>query len=327
VLAALGVLVILAVGFDVHTRSRLRVEQCAREDDWRGLLASAAVLPREEYGFVVNWDVNRALYHLGELPDRMFEFRQHPLGLFPSPRHVPGMLLPTSCWMKLGDVMMDLGRVNEAEHMAYESMEDLGDQPHMLRRLVMVYAAKDRPETARIVLGALSTDLVLGSWARAFLDRLRDDPSFAWHEATQRLRPLMVEEDRVGWIEPAELCRDLLARNEGNRMAFEYLMADCLLRRELDDVVAELGKLRDLGFDRLPRSYEEAILLLEGTTGRPVDTAGWTVSPESVARYREFCRVFDLHAGNRAEARAALAPEFGRTCFYYFTFGTSGDSQ
>jgi hypothetical protein len=325
--ASLALVAALGIALDVHTRSRLAVEKCGQTGDWRGLLAAAAALPREEYGFVVNWDVNRALYHLGELPDRMFEYRQHPLGLFPSARYVPGMHLPRSCWMKLGDLMMELGRVNEAEHMAYESMESLGDQPHMLRRLVMVYAAKARPETARIVLTVLSDDLLQGAWARDFLDRLRADPSFAWHQPTMRVRRMMVAEDRVGWVEPSGLLTDLLDRNKDNRMAFEYLMGHRLLRRELAALCGDLGRLRDLGFTRLPRCYEEAAVLYEGTTGLPADTAGWPVSPDTVARFREFSRVVNRYAGNREMARAAVAPRFGRSYFYYYTFGTSGDTQ
>jgi hypothetical protein len=327
ILATLAFAAVLGGGLDVNMRSRLRVEKYARTGDWRRVLAAAAALPRQEYGFVVNWDANRALYHLGELPDRMFELPQHPLGLFPSARYVPGMHLPYSCWMKLGDVMMDLGRVNEAEHMTYESMEFLGDQPCMLRRLVMIYAAKSRPETARIVLGALSRDLISGRWARGFLGRLRGDPSFAWHEPTQRLRGLMAQEDQVGWSEPVDLLRDLLTRNPDNRMAFEYLMAEYLLRRDLQAFVLDLGRLREFGFTRLPRCYQEAVVLREGTTGRAVDTAGWAVSDATWADYREFCRVVAMYPGNRDAARAAAAPRFGRTYFYYYTFGRSGDTQ
>jgi hypothetical protein len=327
VLATLAFVVVLSVAFDGPVHRRFQVEKCARVGDWKGVLAAASALRRADYTFMVNWDVNRALYHLGELPDRMFEFLQHPLGLFPSVRDVAGMSLSDSCWMKLADVMMDLGCVNEAEHMTYESMENLGDQPQMLRRLVMVYAAKDRPETARILLRVLGRDPVQGGWARAFLRRVLRDPSFTWHEPTQKVRPLMVAEDRAGWLEPADMLRDLLARNPRNRMAFEYLMADHLLRRELTALVGELPRLRDMGFKELPRCCEEAVVLCQVRTGRPVDTAGWTISPETLARYDQFCRIIRMYGGDREATRAALAPQFGRTYFYYYTFGRSGDRQ
>ena len=51
--------------------------------------------------------------------------------------------------------MFELGQVNEAEHMAQESLEFDGDRPDVLRVLAKINIIKGRPQAAAVFLNAL----------------------------------------------------------------------------------------------------------------------------------------------------------------------------
>jgi hypothetical protein len=273
------------------------------------------------YSIPINWDVNRALWYTRRLPYEMFSYPQHPLGLLPSPRVFPKLKL-LSAWMKLGDVLWELGRVNEAEHMAYEAYEFMGEDPRIVARLAEIAAVKKETDTARIILRGLSRDLVYGGWGRSYLRRLQADPDLLRDSTAQGLRALMVREDKAGWLEPEELLAQSLAQNRANKMAFEYLMAHYLLNRDLASVARNIGRLTDFGYEGIPTHYEEALVLYQAVSGDRSND--WPISEETRRRYLEFSDALGRCGGGTAAAREALARPYGGTYFYYYVFGASG---
>ena len=175
---------------DTEAHRVLRANYLARMERWPELLDEVAVNDNEEYPPSVMLDVNRALFETGQMGDRMFSYKQHPSVL---------MELGSRAVSYKGacDLLLRLGRVNEAEHAALEDLEINGPRPETLGRLAIVYMVKGQPAAARVFLTILSRDIVAGQWAADTLRRLEDDPQMASDEDIRRLRSIMPLHDRI----------------------------------------------------------------------------------------------------------------------------------
>jgi hypothetical protein len=307
--------------FDVPTKYALLVAYSAEREQWADVLTYAGRLPPSDAWNVFH--VNRALYHRGELLERMFAHPQ-------VANSVPTLTLqfdsltttaqraPLEC----SDVLFDLGRINESEHMAYEALESLGERPHTLQRLVYLHAIKGEPDAARRFLAVLERSLLYRGWACDCLRQLDADPTLASVPEVASRRALMVERDSTEKLGLETMLGQLLDRNPRNRMALEYLMAYYLLTRQIDKVAANLRRFDDLDQAGLPRHCEEAILIYLDTPGsQAVDLGKRLIRPETRRRGVEFVQAASRFRGNPAAAFAALYPDFGDSYFFFYVFG------
>ena len=145
--------------FDVSTKYSLLVAYSAERQQWADVLTYARRLPPSDVWNV--FQVNRALYHRGELLERMFAYPQVPdavptLTLQFESLTATAQRVPLEC----GDILFELGRINESQHMAYEALELFGERPHTLQRLVYLHAIKGEPDAARRFLAVLERSLL-----------------------------------------------------------------------------------------------------------------------------------------------------------------------
>jgi len=325
--AALCAVVAIAAVLWLHNSDvapLLRIELYAANGAWEEVLAQAKHLPPHRYDLYVNWHVNRALQHLGLLGEEMFAFPQDRENLVPATRGTVHMEAGYVRYKSYSDILMDLGFMNEAEHMAHEALELLGDRPQIVKTLALINMAKGKVSTARAFLTILSRDVVNGRWAR---ERLRDDAGWASDPEVRRLRSVnMVDDALVGWSFETNLLR-LLERNRRNRMAFDYLMAYYLLMRELSGVVDNLARLDDFDCQAIPRHYEEALLVHMAEKGQDIDLHGRAISAESRENYRLFQEIIARHGHNRTAAKQEALARCGDTYFFYHRFGSKGKAK
>ena len=157
----------------------LRVNHRARLRDWPGVLEAARGLPKDWYLGHIGRDVNRALYGTGQLLDRMFAFPQAPEALLPDVEQ-------DEPYKTGAEILLELGAVNQAEHLALESLEMRGARPLLLALLTRIYLAKGLPEAARVFLGALARDVVHAPWAARTRRLLAADPTGSTDELVRR---------------------------------------------------------------------------------------------------------------------------------------------
>jgi len=311
-----------ALSFEVGFRTPLRIERYARAGDWPELLREARRL--ESYDLALGWHVNRALYHTRQLPYQMFCFQQSQLHLLPSEVAFRNYGMPDIVYVDFAALMFELGRVNTAEYLAYRGLEFVGERPFLLQRLALISLAKGETEAARVLLGALSRDLIMGDRARRYLGSLEAGPALSADERIQEVRSRMTVKDTIGFGPIEQMLLDLLERNPRNRMAFEYLMAYCLLTRDLNGFVANIGRLEDFSYPHMPRHYEEALALHAFAGGTTPELGNRTVRWETLSRLGEFNAILKRFGNDTAGAREAAAPEFGDSYFFYFKFGIPG---
>ena len=290
----------------------------SRREMWAELLETVRRRPGAFDHPFLQREALRALYHTGRLGDDLFSL---PVSAAAPP--VPWLSLPRDRDPQLWDhaqvagLALDLGDINRAEHFHHELLEGAGEHPAVLRRLALINLAKGRPETARVFLNALGP-------ARA------GDPA-AMEERARYLRSVMFLEDDVSFIEDAPpraestaTLEALLERNPANRMAFEYLVARYLINGQAAEAAGHMWRLAGLGYRRIPRHYEEAILVHQFTTGERVAVPGLRVSEETRRRFEAYRNASRQLRSDLRLARERLAPEFGDGFFYYRTFGRSG---
>jgi len=324
--SALGIAgVLVAFGtLDEDARTVLRANYFARMEMWPEFLDEVDRYPAREFPASVMVDVNRALFETGQMGTRLFSYPQRPDVLF--------RLGKDAARLKGGcEVLLKLGRVNEAEHAALEALEMGGERPDILRLLADVYVVKRQPEVARVFLNVLRKDLVHGSWAEERLCRLDADPLLSSDPRIRDARSFMPLADMV--TESGELMLlALLARNRENRMAAEYLMAHYLLTCQLEKAICHLGSEdfgpQAAGDPAIPEHYAEAVLLYLHSINRPLvappELPGRTIDQQTIEKVR---RVIDLsgeYSNDEAALAAVLAAEFPNSGCRYFLTGKAG---
>jgi hypothetical protein len=336
---AIGTLLVLslpaaagAYGLNRTRRTLLQIDYCAAHRQWEDVLAKARTLPASAYSPSVNHDVNLALYHVGRLPYHAFSYPQPHAPLL----GVEAVAGRTGLLRKPFDLLLELGRVNDAEHVSLEMLET---HPcgGALKRLALAKLVKGQTAAASVVLNVLRDDLVWGGWAKEQLRRLATDPDLNGDEDVQRVRRVMISADDTPLttkfvsgglsIRDEELLLSLLKQNGENRMAFEYLM---MMYLRIDNVqgAADLFRYLDgLGYPITPPHYEQAALLYldkhpeqaQGV-GSECRFRGRRISEATMTKFRHLQAIANVSAGLGEQTRAAVAGDLGDTYFYYFFY-------
>jgi hypothetical protein len=306
--------VLVWFGLATPRKQVAEMDYYTRRGDYERVLAVARRLPGDQMEFPSEVRLHLALYHTGRLGQDLFSYRnQSQWELLPG---LGGGL--TSCRAQ-SRTLMELGLVSEAEHLAHEALENDGERPELLQRLAQVNVLKDRPKAARVFLNVLSTVPFQESWARSWLRSLDQDPRLTGNPELQAIRSLMPTNDLAHEALPAEgLLVQLLRCNSTNQMAFEYLMAKFLMDSQLNKFVERLGQLDNFKYASLPRHYEEAVLLYETLSHKPVDMHGRSIRPETAERFRRFMDAMNQHVMDTEQGRQTMTRDFGDTYWYYF---------
>jgi hypothetical protein len=327
---ARAILVLLAAGaaafasFDRVNHAILRVDYYARRQMWPQVLR-AAKSRYTEYG-LVTYHVNRALYHLDLLPEKMFSYPQR-LG-------INGLFFPKEFQylipLQISDLYYELGHINEAQHWAHEAVSQRGETPWNCQRLVQTCLLKNEKEAALEYIALLKKTPLHRKWAER-MERLAESDSLrSADEEFRGLRALMPDSDFVVNSEEPYLDLDaMLSEKKQNRMAFEYLMASHLLNGKIGKFANRLWRLKDLRYQTIPKSYNEALMLYTVEKKRLPDAmAGQIMDPQTSRRYMDFYNILSRYGWNRLSAMGELQRSHFDTYWYYvFYFKPAADRE
>jgi hypothetical protein len=227
----------------------------------------------------------------------------------------------------VSDIFFELGRINEAEHLATEALEDQGPRPWILERIGLARVAKGQWQSGRPFLDALSHDLIYGGRGSRYLAMLQSDPDLRDVPDVRRLHASVSLEDTAGPLSIEKHLELLLDRDPANRMATEYLMAHCLLTGDLDVFAARLGRAVALTGGRVSDLYQEALLVYAATGGADTAAAEQFVSPRVRRRFEQFNGVVERYGEDKSGAMRALAADFRRSYFPYYAFFLMGEGS
>ena len=255
---------------------------------------------------------NLALAKTGHMASDMFAFFQNgPAGLLPEFIRDHFSPVPT------GSVYYHLGMINTAQTFFFEAQEGIPDfqkSARLTQALAKTNLINGDYEVARKYVGALKQTLFYRGWAKE-TEELLDNPEminkvpeYAWMRSVR-----IKEHDFMFSQEEMDSMLGLLyVENNSNSMAIDYLLAWCLLRKDLARFF-ECHSLLQKGYDA--RHYQEAILLYWALThGGPEGMPGFITQKVT----SDFTRFITLIQSGRDEA--SLEKEFGKTYWFYYYY-------
>lgn len=279
----------------------------------------AAARRHRSNNFYVVHAVNRALYHSGRLACDMFSYPQSINSLFP-----PSKGTTEGYWQKF-DTYIDLGFISRAEHILTTAVDEFGRHPILLKRLALINIIKGDTATARIYLNTLSKTLFDADWADKYLDILANAPNSPENSRIQYLSRSMTQTDyaNISFVNE-ESVLDLLAENNHNRMAFEYLMAGHLLANRLDKFLKDFDRAKDFNYFQTPRLYEQALILCRLNNIKDSKLNTYQISAETHRTVTGFLTIYERHNKNKRTALNELKNGYGDSYLFYYLYGLTG---
>ncbi len=256
--------------------------------------------------------LNLALARTGRLPDSQFTYFQNgPEGLLPT--YEGDFTNPVST----GEIYWHLGMVNTAQRYAFEAQEAIPDfqkSARFYRRLAETNLVNGDTTVAMKYLNVLQHTTFYRAWARETAALVSEGTLFEKRPELARARTLRLREHDFLFSETEmdSMLGLLNVEHPENTMAVDYLMAWCLLRKDLNRFAECLPMVTA---SPLPQAYQEALLLLWFFTHDGYDGLPASIAPGNVQRLNRF--LADVDAG---KSRAAMEAVYGKTYWFYYVY-------
>lgn len=255
---------------------------------------------------------NLALAKTGHMSSDMFSFFQNgPAGLLPEFTRNHFSPIPT------GTVYYHLGMINTAQTFFFEAQEGIPDfqkSARLSQALARTNLINGDYEVARKYVRALKQTLFYRKWAKE-TEKLLDNPGLIDQVPEYAyLRSVRIKDhDFMFSQEEMDSMLGLLyVENDTNTMAMDYLLAWCLLRKDLPRFF-ECHKLLKKGYDA--RHYQEAVILYWALTHDGPDGMPDFITDRTAKSFTRF--ISRLQAG---VDEASMQKEFGNTYWFYYYY-------
>ena len=225
-------LVAVAMGVLVWKNVNIKAEKVMKYDfmachqQWNRIIETVnKEKPNNQIGVTVQ---NLALAMRGMLLEHMFDYNQNSIhGLLPDVKEDATSPMPTA------EAFYQLGMINVAQRTVFEAQEailDFQKSGRCYKRLAQTNLINGQYGVARKYLTALQKTLFYRDWANETLLLLDNENAIASHPEYGRLRQWAYNEDfYFSDHVTAEMLESLYFRNTDNRMAYQYLLAYCML--------------------------------------------------------------------------------------------------
>ncbi|MDR0749993.1 MAG: DUF6057 family protein [Tannerellaceae bacterium] len=259
--------------------------------------------------------LNLSLCKQGRMADDMFRYFQNgPEGLLPS--FVRDFTMP----MMAGEVYYHLGFINTAQRFAFEAMEAIPDyqkSARAIKRLAETNLINGEYAVTRKYLQILRHTLYYSKWAVQTLALLEDEGKIDFNPEWHTLRTCRTHTHFLfSEQEKSQMLGILLQQNLTNRMAYEYLMAYCLLTKDLQHFYTYYPLGKEIAYRQIPVSYQEALIYLWGLSNNNPATIPYPVSNEVKRRVQEYGKIYTTCQ----HSEPMLRPQYADTYWYYLHF-------
>jgi hypothetical protein len=316
-----SIIIIVAVYFGLHysfdenEQKQVRIDYLAYQGRWSEIIKQAQTL--KSYDRLTNFNVNRALYHTGQLLDNLFAMRQMlgTDGLFINKVIASQIAIPAS------ELYFDLGHIKAAEAMAFEAQTKFRYNPRILKQLSLTSLINEKYSAAQKFITLLSSSIIYCKWAKHYQvyidnpDLCLSDELIQLKRAQQPHTDFFINNEHPDY----DLIR-LLKEDPDNRMAFEYLIAYNMLDSKLKNVYKHLDKYSNFNYQHTPRHLQETLILLKLRNPQEIDISKYNISHEVVERFSKFNTILMENINDHKKAQSLLASEFGNTLWYYIRY-------
>lgn len=296
VIALAYVLVIVAswfgikASFDEMTYDLIDYDFLVRTEQWDKIIEKAEKKPATTPLGVSC--VNLALSQKGMLADRLFEFYQNGgEGLFPT--FTRDMISPVST----AEIFFRLGMVNDAERYMFEAQEAIPNyrkSARLTRRIIECEIINGNYQVAAKLLRRLQKTLFYSNWANQTMALLGNEKAINQHPIYGKLRKYREKKQDFLFSdrEMDQMLGLLFLNDNHNRMAYEYLMCYELLQRDLEKFVQYYPLGRFVGYDHIPRSFQEILIGNWMKTHSDPRTIPYSVDAQNVNNTLNFIQLY-----------------------------------
>jgi hypothetical protein len=300
-------------------KRKIYINFLAEREEWDDVLTESRRMGT--YDRIVEFQSNRAMYFTGCLLDSLFEI-EHPMG-------VNGLfvdrMMASQIALYASDLYYDLGYINAAQVMAYEYLTKFRYDPRPLKRLALTNALNGYPLKTEKFLKLLGKSIVHRRWAEQHKILLDENRALEIPGVAEKKRLMPTGDFFLSSKNPNTDMVALLESNDGNRMAFEYLVAYHLLECRLGNIAKYIGMLKKFGYQSVPRHVEEAAIMYQ--TG-VAQIGGEFIKDipfrrDRISMFARFNKILSDNRTNMKRADQLLRTEFGDTFWYYLYSGGS----
>ena len=280
----------IRTSFDELTYEMIDYDFWIRTEQWNKIIEHAEKKPVTSPLGVSS--VNLALSQTGQLPDRLFEFYQNGAeGLFPALSR--DMTSPVST----SEVFYRLGMVNDAERymfVAQEAIPNFRKSARLTRRIAECEIINGNYEVAAKLLRRLQKTLFYSNWANQTMALLGNEKAINQHPVYGKLRKYREKKQDFLFSdrEMDQMLGLLFLNDKSNKMAYEYLMCYVLLQRDFNKFMQYYPLGRFVGYDHIPRSYQEILIEQWMKTHNDPRTIPYSVDAQNVNNTLNFIQIY-----------------------------------
>lgn len=316
-LAAILIALVFAAR-DKNLHYKLNIDLLAHNKQWDKVLQIAKKGGCDDR--IVQFQVNRALYHKGELPDKIFEYPQYwgVDALFLTSFFSNDMLLPTT------ELFFDLSYINEAIHYGNEAVSQNEFSPQFIEQLILATITSGKSNWASVYINELKTFPTFRKKALMYEAYVKGNPNPTLDAIIKPKKAFMPFTDFVvARKAPNKDLLNLLIDRPENKMVYEYLMAYYLLNNDIAAFVKHYSKGKNFAYESIPKSYQEALLLYSYELMRKgKESPRINFNKEILAQFNDYLDIIKNNGGSLKNAYAALKNKYGNTYWFYIHFNS-----
>lgn len=306
----------IKASFDEMTYDLIDYDFLVRTEQWDKIIEKAEKKPATTPLSVSC--VNLALSQKGMLADRLFEFYQNGgEGLFPT--FTRDMISPVST----AEIFFRLGMVNDAERYMFEAQEAIPNyrkSARLTRRIIECEIINGNYKVAAKLLRRLQKTLFYRNWANQTMALLGNEKAINRHPVYGKLRKYREKkQDFLFSDQEMDQMLGLLFLNDNhNKMAYEYLMCYELLQRDMEKFMQYYPLGRFVGYDHIPRSFQEILIGNWMKTHSDPRTIPYSVDAQNVNNTLNFIQ---LYMQNPKDPQLCQQPYVSNAWYYVMVQG------
>ena len=280
----------IKTSFDEMTYELIDYDFLVRTEQWDKIIEKAEKKPATTPLGVSC--VNLALSQKGMLADRLFEFYQNGgEGLFPT--FTRDMISPVST----AEIFFRLGMVNDAERYMFEAQEAIPNyrkSARLTRRIIECDIINGNYKVAAKLLRRLQKTLFYSNWANQTMALLGNEKAINRHPIYGKLRKYREKKQDFLFSdrEMDQMLGLLFLNDNHNKMAYEYLMCYELLQRDMEKFMQYYPLGRFVGYDHIPRSFQEILIGNWMKTHSDPRTIPYSVDAQNVNNTLNFIQLY-----------------------------------
>jgi hypothetical protein len=304
-------LLLLAALHDSEFVKSTRIEKLFFNREWDKVIVKYENEPANS--IIDNYYYNLALSEKGQLCNRLFhgsqDFGERSLVLSSDQEYLNRSMY----------YYYTVGLVNEAHHLAFQSMVQNGYSPENVKMLIKTDLINGNYKSAERYIKLLKTTFHYRKWAEKY-EKMLDSPDLILSDPELGTKKKLLPRTDFYITQDDDININLmLMSNQDNKLAFEYKLARLLLKKEYKAVVYQVKKMRYLNYNCLPQHIEEAIMLFIHHNYELPYLGEFEVSREVKNSFNQFLSAIKENKKSTG-VEQLIQNSWGDTFWYYYEF-------